>query len=231
MQNKSILVVEDDPTTQRLIRHTLEQHQFQVLSAEDGAMTLDLLSNHKDIDAIILDLFLPDCNGLELLKTVRSHSIHSDIPVVILTSNDDKLDLVIALEMGADDYITKPFHKRELIARINVCLRRAQNTIRSHNTSRSISGITLDITTREVKKDDGLISLTFAEFELLLLFVTHPGKVFSRDDLLTKLWGESFVSETRVIDMHISSLRKKLDDSDNQLIETIRGVGYRLRKT
>jgi len=230
MYNKNILVIEDDPIFIKLISHALKQHSFNVISATNGINALEKLSKNNKIEAVILDLFLPDVNGLEILKKIRIHPIYEKIPVIVLTSNDDKLDAIITIEMGADDYITKPFHKRELVARLNAIMRRTKDSVSLHNTIISINDIQLNTQAREVRRNGVEISLTFAEYELLLFLMINAGNVFSRDKLLTKIWGESYIAETRVIDMHISSLRKKLGDETNQLIETVRRVGYRFRK-
>lgn len=228
---KKILVVEDDITTLNLVKHILEKNQYHPISTQYGSEALDYISSKK-IHGAILDLSLPDTNGLDILKEIRKHPTLNDIPIIILTSNDDKVDTIVALEMGADDYITKPFHKRELIARLNVGIRRYSSNHNLQQSKLKIGRIEIDFENREVKISDKKVSLTFAEFELLALLSSNPGRVFSRDEILTKLWGDSYIVETRIVDMHISSLRKKLDDNktNNQLIETVRGVGYRLRK-
>jgi len=230
MHNKNILVIEDDPIFIKLISHALEQHSFNVLRVTNGMNALDCLSKNNKIEAVILDLFLPDINGLEILKKIRTHPVYAEIPIIILTSNDDKLDAIITIEMGADDYITKPFHKRELIARLNAIMRRTKAALPLNTTIISICDIQLNTQGREVRRNGSEISLTFAEYELLLFLMVNAGNVFSRDRLLTEIWGESYITETRVIDMHISSLRKKLGDENNQFIETVRRVGYRFRK-
>lgn len=227
---KKILIVEDDKTTLRLIQHILEKNQYIVLPAQYGSDAFEYIANKK-IHGAILDLYLPDIDGIDILKKIRQHPILNNIPVLILTSNNDKLDTVLALEMGADDYITKPFNQRELVARLKASLRRSQQNSVAIDSKILIGDIKIDLENRTVKNEDTEIDLTFAEFELLSLLASNPGKVFTRDILLNKLWGESYTVETRIVDMHISSLRKKLKSCKHKsLIETVRGVGYRFIK-
>ncbi|WP_425448116.1 response regulator transcription factor [Dethiothermospora halolimnae] len=225
---KNILLVEDDLTTLKLVQFTLEKHDFFVFTAEDGNTALEYLNNNK-IHCVILDLYLPDTNGFEIIKRIRAHSLYKNLPIIMLTSNDDKTDTVIALELGADDYITKPFNKKELIARLHVALRRNNKSLDKWDSKIILHDLEIDLDSRSVCKNNSLIDLTYGEFEILTTLASRPGKVFSRDNLLTKLWGESYIAESRVIDMHISSLRKKLGN-DCKYIETVRGVGYRFKK-
>jgi two-component system alkaline phosphatase synthesis response regulator PhoP len=233
MDKEKVLIVEDEVITLKLLNHTLMNHGFQTLKAEDGKTAIEHLDAHK-ICAAILDLNLPDYNGMDILREIRRHPTHQSIPIIILTNNTDKIEAIVALEMGADDYITKPFHQRELIARLNVGLRRAKSFNEKLEVIKEIQfgDVVLNLENRQVLKGGLSVSLTFKEFEVLALLVRNPGKVFSRDKLLTDLWGEQYIAETRTIDMHISSIRNKLGDNnkDYHYIETIRGVGYRFRK-
>lgn len=230
-RKEAILVVEDDIITLKLIQNVLESNGFLVLKAQTGMEAATYLSSKK-ICTAILDINLPDINGFEILKEIRKHPVHKDIPILMLTNDSDKVDTVLALEMGADDYITKPFHKREFIARINVALRRARPFLISSGNTLNFGTLVVNIDNREVKKDGTLINLTFTEFELLLLLCLNAGRIFTRDELMDRLWGELYISETRTVDIHISSLRKKIrgDDETDQFIETVRGVGYRFRQ-
>ncbi|MDR5658483.1 response regulator transcription factor [Serpentinicella sp. ANB-PHB4] len=225
---KNILVIEDELTTAKLIEQTLNKHQYNSLVGTTGEIGLDLLNNHH-IDGMVLDLFLPDINGFDIIKDIRKNEFYNEMPILVVTSNEDKVDVILALELGADDYITKPFYNRELIARLKACFRKTNRLVVKENNIK-IKDITIDIDARRVIKDGKNIKFTSAEFNLLLILVENADHVFSRDQLLTKLWGDSCFSETRIIDMHISSLRKKLADKDNKLIETVRGVGYRFAK-
>lgn len=228
---KQILVVEDDSVSLNLIGHVLENYGFSVLKARSGEETNHCLADPR-ISAIILDLNLPDTNGFEVLKSIRKHPIHHDTPIFILTCSNDKLDTVLALEMGADDYITKPFNKHELIARINAGLRRAKPAVSASGKHIVNGGLEIEPETREVRKNGTLVELTLKEYEILFFLAVNAGIVFSRDDILTKIWSDLYVTETRVVDMHISAIRKKIEEHEhrNQYIETIRGVGYRFRR-
>lgn len=231
MSSKIVLIVDDDVFTLKLIRFVLQNHGMSVIECEDGRTAIDHISHHK-IDAAILDLSLPDVSGLEILKAIRTSSAISQIPVLILTNNNDKMDTVLALEMGADDYISKPFNQRELVARLNVGFRRMGQNNLSPLSNISIGDLFINMEKREVKKSGETLQLTFKEFELLYILSANAGKVFSRDELLSKLWSDDYFSETRVIDMHITALRRKLGDTakNNNYIVTVRGIGYRFRK-
>lgn len=231
MSSRTILVVDDDVFTLKLIRFVLQNHGMSVAEYEYGRDAIDYISHHK-IDAAILDLGLPDVGGLEILKAIRLSPSINQIPVLILTNNNDKMDTVLALEMGADDYISKPFNQRELVARLNVGFRRMGQNNTNPVSCISIGDLFIDMEKREVKKSGETLQLTFKEFELLYILASNSGKVFSRDELLSKLWSDNYFSETRVIDMHITALRRKLGDTleNNSYIETVRGIGYRFRK-
>lgn len=231
MNKKNVLVVEDEITTLKLINYTLQSHNFNVFLAENSSSAMCCLENNR-IDIILLDLNLPDISGFEFIKKIKSNPKYNFIPIIILTISSDKLDVVLSLEMGADDYITKPFHKRELIARINVSLRKSNASNYSSNSRLIFGDLVIDLENRSVFKSNDEIILTFKEFELLILFARNAGKVFSRNEILTDIWGYDYITETRTVDMHISSLRKKIENSheNNCFIETIRGVGYRFRK-
>lgn len=227
MKFTSIFVLEDDIITIKLIQNIFEKYQFTPLVASDAYSSEEIIM-HKEFSAAILDLSLPDINGIEVLQTLRTHPLHSSIPIIILTSNDDKTETVISLEMGADDYITKPFHGRELIARLKAHLRRRTNL---PSKSMIYGELVITAAQRQVFLNDNPIHITYNEFELLFFMASNPGIVMSRDSLLNKIWGNDFVAESRTVDIHISSLRKKLGSkSGKQYIETVRGIGYRFIK-
>ena len=227
---KNILIVDDDPITLKILCAAVQAHGFSFIAATTGHETLQNLQKYE-ISALILDLNLPDINGLEILKHVRNHPIIHSIAVIIVTNNDDKLEAILGLEMGADDYITKPFHQRELIARLNSVLRRTQIMHINMHSYLIFNDLHIDIKKRIVKKRDEVINLTFKEFLILALLVTNPGEVLPRDTILNALGGLTYTPESRTIDMHISSLRKKLNDIDKEknYIDTVSGVGYRFR--
>ncbi len=228
---KSVLIVEDDPITMKILCATIEKHNFSIIRAANGNDALSHLKKHE-IHAMILDLNLPDMNGLEILKQVRNHPVLNSIAVIIVTENDDKLEAILGLEMGADDYVTKPFHQRELVARLNTVLRRTQRIASGLSSSLVLGDLHIDIKKRLVKKNDMLIDLSFKEFETLLLLASNAGEVLSRETIMDNLGGMDYNPETRTIDMHIASIRKKLGDTSNskKYIDTVSGVGYRFRK-
>lgn len=228
---KSVLIVEDDPITMKILCAAIEKHGFSTIKATYGNDALSLLKKHE-IHAVILDLNLPDMNGLEILKHVRNHPVLNSIAAIIVTENDDKLEAVLGLEMGADDYVTKPFHQRELIARLNTVLRRTQRITAGLSSSLSFGDLYIDIKKRLVRKNETVIDLSFKEFETLLLLATNAGEVLSRETIMDTLGGMDYNPETRTIDMHIAAIRKKLGDTSNEkkYIDTVSGVGYRFRK-
>ncbi|MGE5676995.1 MAG: response regulator transcription factor [Pseudomonadota bacterium] len=228
---KSVLIVEDDPITMKILCATIEKHGFSTIRVTSGNEALSLLKKHE-IHAVILDLNLPDMSGLEILKHIRNHPVLNSIAAIIVTENDDKLEAVLGLEMGADDYVTKPFHQRELVARLNTVLRRTQRVASGLNSSLLFGDLYIDIKKRLVKKNDTVIDLSFKEFETLLLLASNAGEVLSRETIMDTLGGMDYNPETRTIDMHIASIRKKLGDtsSEKKYIDTVSGVGYRFRK-
>ena len=228
---ENILIVDDDPITLKILCAAIQTRGFAVITATTGHDAL-LLLQKNEVSALILDLNLPDINGLEILKQVRNHPIINSIAVIIVTENDDKLEAILGLEIGADDYITKPFHQRELIARLNSVLRRTQQMHTNMHSYLIFNDLHIDIKKRIVKKNNDVIDLTFKEFEILALLATNPGEVLPRDTILNAIGGLTYNPETRTIDMHISSLRKKLRDTDKKknYIDTVSSVGYRFRK-
>lgn len=228
---KTILIVDDDPITLKILCAAVEKYGFAVISTGNGADALLKLQRYEFV-AIILDLNLPDISGLEILKQIRSHPALSTIATIIVTENDDKQDAVLGLELGADDYVTKPFHQRELVARLNSVLRRTQQISGNSGSILSFNDLQIDIKKRLVKRKSKVIDLTFKEFEILTLLATRPGEVLTRDSILDAIGGVAYSPETRTVDMHIAAIRKKLKDTDRgkSYIDTVSGVGYRFRK-
>lgn len=229
--NKKILVVEDDSVTKKILVSILEKHGFITAGAETGADALSYLQDHR-VSGVMLDLVLPDMSGLEILKFIRSHPLHSPVAVLIVTGNDDKLDAILGLEMGADDYITKPFHQRELIARLNAVLRRSEPMMNECGALYTFDGLEIDIEKRLVKKDGSFVNLSFKEFEVLALLVSNAGRVISRQEIMDRIGGEDYSPDSRTVDMHISSIRRKIGDTGEikRYIDTVSGVGYRFRE-
>jgi DNA-binding response OmpR family regulator len=220
----TILLVDDEEAVQKLLTYPLEHEGFRVLQARDGEEALRRFEA-EHVDLVVLDLMLPKLDGLEVCRRLRAQST---VPIVMLTARDDELDKVVGLELGADDYITKPFSIREFRSRIRALLRRAALGAEGGNRDViAVGGLAIDLSRRIVELDGRRIDLTYVEFELLRALVAKPGRVFSRQALLQGLWGDYAYREPRTIDVHIRHLREKLGEPE--LIQTVRGVGYRTR--
>jgi len=223
-ESATILLVDDEEAVQKLLTYPLQQEGFRVLQAGDGEEALRRFEA-EHVDLVVLDLMLPRLDGLEVCRRLRAQS---PVPIIMLTARDDELDKVVGLELGADDYITKPFSIREFRSRVRALLRRAALPPDGGNRDvMVIDGLAIDLSQRLVELDGRRIDLTYVEFELLRALVAKPGRVFSRQALLQGLWGDYAYREPRTIDVHIRHLREKLGDPE--LIQTVRGVGYRAR--
>ncbi len=223
-----ILLIEDDPAIRLAVSESLSNEHFDVSEAENGERGLTLATKGNN-DLIILDLILPDIDGIEVCKTLRASGIR--VPIIMLTSRKDDVDKILGLEIGADDYITKPFNMRELIARIKALLRRV--TFDSGEISRYTFGdITVDFKKFEVMKNQNPIKLSATEFRILHYFVQHEGEVISRDKFLDDVWGYDVYPTTRTVDNFILSLRKKIenDPSDPKHLITVHKIGYKFIK-
>lgn len=223
MVSAKILLIDDEPSIHNVVTAYLKAEGYEFLSAMDGMSGLTTARTFKP-DVIILDVMLPGMDGIELLANLRRES---NVYVIMLTARSEEMDKIIGLSVGADDYLTKPFSPRELIARIKAALRRIQNTNNPLETSSILvySHIRIDPSERRVWVDGQLIDLTAVEFDLLVTLAQHHGMVLSREQLLEKVWGYDYFGDTRVVDVHIGHLRQKL--GDDRFLETIRGVGYR----
>ena len=222
---EKILVVEDDESIRNLIKLTLEQFQYEVQAFEDAESAWKSLQDDT-ADVGIFDLMLPGMSGLDLIAKIRKDEQLQDFPVIILTAKDSEIDKVIGLDQGADDYMTKPFSILELTARIRSLLRRS-GFHTEKNQCFSQGGLEIDFDGRTVHVLQEQVELTLKEFELLKYLVQHKGKAVSRQELLNQIWGYDFVGESRTLDVHINSLRRKLGDPYDTWIQVIRGVGYR----
>lgn len=226
---KQILVIDDEENIRELIKFNLETAGFSVKLAADGQAGLDKLDN--TINLIILDLMLPVLDGLTVCRKIRSDAQYKDMPIIMLTARGEEVDKILGLEMGADDYLTKPFSPRELIARIKAVFRRvAPVNDKNDNKQQSImsrGSLELNILSHEAKKSGEVLDLTPKEFDLLRLLLVNEGKVLTRDLLLQKIWGYEYAGDTRTVDVHIRRLRKKIGDD---YITTVRGVGYKIAK-
>lgn len=228
--NTKVLVIDDEKHIVELLKFNLETMDYDVYSSYDG---FDGFIKAKEInpDLILLDWMLPNISGIDLLKKIRSDKDLKNIPVIMLTAKNIENDKIDGLNAGADDYITKPFSIKELLARSNSVLRRYNvNKNISKETILSVGNLKLDLQKHEVIKGSEKIDLTFKEFELLRLLLENKGKVLSRNYLLDKIWGYEYYGETRTVDVHIRYLRKKIEGSneDEKYIETIRGIGYKI---
>src|SRR3954447_16475055 len=227
--SSTILLVDDEDAVQKLLAYPLERDGFRVVQARDGEEALERF-RAEDVDLVVLDVMLPKLDGLEVCKQLRAHS---SVPIMMLTARDDELDKVLGLELGADDYITKPFSIREFRSRVKALLRRASTPRYEPRDESAIEadGLRIDPAKRTVEVGGKPVQLTYVEFELLRALAQKPGRVFSRQALLQALWGGSEYREPRTIDVHVRHLREKLetDPREPQFILTVRGVGYRFR--
>ena len=223
---RRILLVDDEPSIQKMLAHALEREGFQVHVVGDGEAALEAVDAYEP-HLIILDIMLPKVDGTEVIRRVRSQS---DVPVIMLTAKDDEIDRVVGLELGADDYVTKPFAVRELVARVRAIMRRALVASGQRQDELSYDGLKIHLPSRRVAVDGEDIDLTYTEFELLVTLASNPGRVFSRSTLLTREWGDEFRDE-RTVDVHIRHLREKIerDPRNPEFIHTARGVGYVFR--
>ncbi len=222
-----ILVVDDEPSITEFVSYALQKENYHVDTAADGETALQLIEQ-KPYDLYILDIMLPGIDGYELCRRIRAKY---DTPILFLSARDGEVNKIIGLELGADDYLAKPFGIRELIARSRALLRRSQATMSPSNEV-TASGIVLNDDAHTAMGSNGSIDLTPREFELMSCLMHNAGKVVSREDLLREAWGWEFITETKTVDTHIKRLRDKIEAAgyDPQMVETVRGYGYRFRK-
>jgi two-component system alkaline phosphatase synthesis response regulator PhoP len=229
MATPTILVIEDEPDIRKLVNYNLTQERYKVLEAEDGEQALRLLQRARP-NLVILDLMLPGMSGMELCKLLRDRQDTAQLPILMLTAKAGEADKVIGLEMGADDYLAKPFSPREMVARVRAILRRSETAGAGDGQSSYDKGpLRIDFATYEVFARGKPVKLTLKEFELLRFLTQNPNRVLSRDQLLDRVWGgETFVTP-RTVDVHIRRLRKAIekDDRHPKWILTLRGVGYK----
>lgn len=223
--NKTVLIVEDETSISDIIKFNLEHEGYHVDTAYDGESGLKKALN-PDICLVLLDIMLPKMNGWDVCKKVRAES---DVPILMLTAREDEMDKVLGLELGADDYITKPFSMRELLARVKAHLRRNRTALPADNGILSVNGLTLDLDCMKVSRGEKAIDLSNREFMLLKFFVQSPEKVFSREELMENVWEyEGFLGDLRAVDVTVRRLREKIepDPSNPTYIQTRRGAGY-----
>src|SRR4051794_40218058 len=229
MVKPRILVVDDDRSIVKVVRGYLEQAGCEVLPAYEGETALHLLRSEKP-DLLVLDLMLPDRDGWDITRLIRADASLAAMPIIMLTARIEDTDKIVGLEMGADDYITKPFNARELVARVRALLRRAQLGQGAAQQVLRLGGLTLDLTQHQLTVESNLIDLTRTEFNLLQTLMANPGGTFTRDELLEKSMGYAYEGMGRTLDTHISNLRKKIEPDANNptYIQTVYGVGYRM---
>lgn len=226
----TILVVEDDPAILETVSYNLRREGHEVITAADGQAGL-ALARESDLDLIVLDLMLPRMSGLDVCRVVRAER---PVPIIMLTARDEEIDKLVGLEAGADDYVTKPFSMRELLARVNAQLRRDRISRTAAGTTAgggelTAGAIVLDAVAHEVRRDGAAIPMRPKEFDLLEYLMRHPGQALSREQILEAVWGYSYPGETRTVDVHIRWLREKLEREPAQPehITTVRGLGYK----
>jgi DNA-binding response OmpR family regulator len=224
-----ILLVDDEQAVQKLLSYPLRKEGYDVVAAHDGREALDRFAEQR-FDLVVLDIMLPKLDGIEVCRRLRSRS---QVPIIMLTAKDDEIDKVVGLEMGADDYITKPFSVREFRSRVKAALRRTEMLrTRAAGGEPILAGeLRIDFERRQVTVDDRSVRLTYVEFEVLAALATSPGRVHTREMLLEQIWGDSGYRDPRTIDVHIRHLREKLepDPKHPEYLFTVRGVGYRFR--
>jgi DNA-binding response OmpR family regulator len=232
MSGETILIVDDEPTIVEVVGLYLQREGFRVLTAGDGNAALQAIEQQRP-DLVVLDLMLPGLNGLEIVKRLRAGSA---LPIIMLTARSEEADRVVGLELGADDYVTKPFSARELVARVKAVLRRSHPEAAPVESAASsvlaIGGLRLDPAARTVTLEGQPINLTVREFDLLQFLMRNPGQVFTREQLLDNVWGYTFASDMGTVTVHIRRLREKIepDPANPVFLQTIWGVGYKLER-
>jgi len=228
MSKKKIVIIEDEPDILEVLSYNLQREGFEVYSATNGTLGLSLV-NKEVPDLILLDLMLPGMDGIEICSAIKNDPATQNTLVIMVTAKGEESDIVLGLGVGADDYITKPFSPKELVARVKAVLRRGVLVENSNQQEKvEVGDLSIDTSKYEVSVGDKKIHLTATEFRLLHYLACYPGRVFSREQLLSRAMGDDVVVVDRNIDVHIRGIRKKMD-VDPPMIETIRGVGYRLR--
>lgn len=221
MENVKILVVDDESRMRKLVKDFLSKKDFLVLEAGDGEQAIDIFMRNKDISLVILDIMMPKMDGWETCKEIRKYS---QVPIIMLTAKSDERDELMGFEMGVDEYITKPFSPKILVARVEAILRRTVDT--TPDTNISIGGINMDLSAHIVTVDGHMIELSYKEFELLNYFMVNKGVALSREKILNNVWNYDYFGDARTIDTHVKKLRSKLG-SKGEYIKTIWGMGYK----
>ena len=224
MANELVLLVDDEPSILQLARMYLEREGFHIQEAKDGEAALEAITRLQPA-LVVLDLMLPKLDGFEVCRRVRAEN--NSVAIFMLTARDEDIDKILGLELGADDYLTKPFNPRELVARVKAILRRGEGRPVAADRPVNLGELVIDPVRHEARVAARLLDLRTQEFDLLLTFASQPGRVFTREQLLQMAWGFDFYGQTRTVDVHVAHLRKKLEGSAIK-IETVTGVGYKL---
>lgn len=226
---KRILIVDDEASIVTLLKFNIEQAGFETDVAYDGTEAITKTKS-ADFDLIVLDLMLPEMDGMEVCKHLRANKI--DTPILMLTAKDEEFDKVLGLEIGADDYLTKPFSLKEVVARIKAILRRSEKTEEANSLSMQIGHLIIYPDRYEAEIKGEALTFTRKEFELLYYLASHKGKVLSRDQLLSAVWNYDFIGDTRIVDVHVSHLREKIEPDTKKpvYIKTVRGLGYKMEE-
>ena len=227
-----VLIVEDHVAMRDMVGYALAEEGMEVEAVADGESALEIFSSSGPFDVVILDVMLPGIDGVTVCKELTSKS---DVPVVMLTARDDETSVVVGLEVGADDYVTKPFSYRELVSRVRATLRRRRIDARASSRQERLEfpGLTIDPARRQVVAQGTPVDLTTAQFDILLLLASHPGRVYGRGQIMQTVWGAEFSGDSRAADMQISNIREKIesDPKNPRFVLTVRGVGYRFAET
>lgn len=226
LEDIKVLVVEDESSIRKFITINLVRNGFKVLEAESGEAALKIMEEEKP-KVVVLDIMLPGIDGYEVCQRIREK--HYDAIIIMLTARGQDMDKIMGLDLGADDYMVKPFNPLELVARIRAVLRRIEGMRPEKKNTITFENLTIDLKSQKVFKDGLEIELTPTEFSILKIFMNNPDKAFSRDELLDSVWGEDYFGETKTVDVHIRRLREKIEDNPSQpiFIETVWGFGYR----
>ena len=227
MPQANIVVIEDEADIRELLSYNLEREGYSVHQAEDGEAGLSIIKENKP-RLVLLDLMLPGIDGIEVCRRLRANEDTSTLPIIMLTAKSEEIDVVLGLEVGADDYLSKPFSPRELLARIKAVLRRRSTETESESATVMVGPLAIDASRHQVRVDGIDIELTATEFRLLHALASRPGRVFRRDQLLEQVIGDQAIVIDRNIDVHVRTIRKKMGEH-RDMIETVRGVGYRCR--
>jgi len=228
VKTEKIVVIEDEPDILEVIQYNLQREGYDVVSSMSGEDGLEKIEKGNP-QLVVLDLMLPEIDGIELCRKLKSDPLTQSIPIIMVTAKGEESDIVLGLGVGADDYVTKPFSPKELVARVKAVLRRSQARSDGDHKDRIVrGGLSIDLKRHEVKVNGGAVSFTATELRLLHFLASHPGRVFTRDQLLTRVIGDDAIVIDRNIDVHVRAIRKKMGDH-RDLVETVRGVGYRFK--